>query len=504
MHQNKGSEKIERIIKDTTKFSAASYLANLFDFCSAIVLRRLLGPLLMGVFAELMLIFQYTKYYHLGVYEALDREIPYFNGQDDHSRVERIKSAGLNFAFFVSLCIGLGLIIVSIFLKDRLLALGIPFVAALVVIQSVVTFFIISARTTHKFSVLSRYNFLFSFIGALLTIILVIRFKLTGALCALVLVNLFALGFFLANGFHVHINMRQDFKEVKRLLYIGFPILLYGFIFTTLTSADRFMIIAFLGNVNLGYYSIATMVAGYMILIPNLIYTVLFPRFYEAFGREGGDMQKLKYQFLTPTLIIAYLLPLPIGLAGISLPFIVKYLLPQYAAGLMPSYIMLVAAFFISVLGMSSYVLIALNKQMRMVFIGIFAIAIALVSNYLLVKVLGFGLNGVATSMLLAYFFYSVFIIGFAFSRYTKKITGYIKLFIELYLPIIFITAVLFLLHSLFKDTNTSVLGDVKRFLSQAFVLLLAYIPLFYYINKKTAILGRILRLLKLKFIPVK
>lgn len=500
MHKVKTSEKIERIIKDTTKFSVASYLANIFDFFSAIVLRRVLGPMIMGVFAELMLVFQYTKYYHLGVYEALDREIPYFNGKKDYIGAERIKSAGLSFAFFVSLGIGAILIISSLFVKDKLLGLGLPFVALLVVIQSVVTFFIISARTVHKFSLLSKYNFLFSFVGALLTIVLVSIFKLMGALCALVVVNLFALGFFYKNGFRPHIKLHQDFPEIRRLLKIGFPILLYGFVFMTLTSIDRFMIIGLLGNTDLGYYSIATMVSGYMILIPNLIYTVLFPRFYEAFGRESGDLNKLKYQFITPTLIIAYLLPLAIGLATISIPFIVKYFLPQYVMGLGPAYILLSATFFIAVLGMSSYVLIAINKQIRMVFMGLFAICIAVAASYFLVKVLGYRLIGVAFSMFLAYWLYSFMIIGSAYSGYTRNKFEHIKLLLEIYFPIIYTGILLYTIHSLFIHRAGGLTHDIQAFLIQLGVLIAAYLPLLYYINKKTAILAKILGLLRIKF----
>ncbi|MBI5144911.1 MAG: hypothetical protein HZA27_01845, partial [Candidatus Omnitrophica bacterium] len=137
------SEKLETIIKDTTKFSLASYLANIFDFFSGIVTRSILGPLTMGVFAELMLIFQYAKYYHLGTYEALDREIPYFNGRQDFHRVKEIKGVAFNFSFLISVIFGISLVIISNFLKDNKLIFGLRFIAILVMLQSMVTFFII-------------------------------------------------------------------------------------------------------------------------------------------------------------------------------------------------------------------------------------------------------------------------------------------------------------------------------------------------------------------------
>lgn len=495
MYEETDVKRIETIVGDATKFSIASYFAKIFDLLSGVVIRRILGPMVMGIFAELMLIFQYAKHYHLGTYESLDREIPYFNGRGDFNRVEEIKDAGFSFSFIASIIVGGSLILISNFLNlDKRLTLGLHLIAILIIAQSIITLFIIIARTHHKFTLLSRYNFLFSMIGATLTICLVTKFGLYGLLYALILTDIFAILFFLKNGFYLKVKIHQNWKEIGRLLKIGFPILLYGFIFTTLLSVDRFMIIAFLGRVQLGYYSIATMMAGYLILLPNLLYTVLFPRFYEAFGREG-DIKKLEYHFLTPTYIIAYLLPLIIGLTILILPLLIKYLMPQYWASLIPSYILLLGTFFISLLGMSSYLLIALNKQNRIVIMGTIAIIVGVLFNYLFIKKLHFGLEGVALSMLITYFLYSIFLISFAFSHYTKKVFKHMALFLKLYFPIVWIGLILYWLYLGFNDTSLTLKKDIINFFIQSGILLLGYLPLFYYINKKTLIINKIIQI---------
>jgi len=499
MDKARHSKKIETIIRDTTKFSVASYFANVFDLFTGIIIRRVLGPLAMGVFAELMLVFQYAKYYHLGTYESLDREIPYYNGRGEQSKVKRIQDAGFSFSFCVAVIVCLLLMGASFYLRaDRSLSWGLIFVGLLVVGQSILSFFIIIARTHHNFNLLSIYNFLFSLTSAVLTFLLIIKFGFIGAMCALLSTNILAIAYFISNGFRAKFSLKQDWQQVKSLLKIGLPIILYGFVFTTILNTDRFMIITFLGRVDLGYYSVATMVSGYLILIPNLIYTVLFPRFYEAFGREG-DVRKMEFQFLTPTLIIAYLLPLVIGLTGLVLPMIIKYFLPQYWPGLVPAYILLIATFFIAMLGMSNYLLIALNKQMRMVYMGVAAIVLGVVLNYFFLKELHLGLAGVALSTLVTFFIYSFLYIGFAFSHFSKKFFRHVVLFIELYAPIFLIGFVMWFLQALFHDRQLSLWQDARVLAIQTVILLIFYLPLFYYINRKTHIISKIIELIKVR-----
>ncbi|GAG31787.1 unnamed protein product, partial [marine sediment metagenome] len=71
------------IIKDAARFTIGSYIASACNFISAIAVRRILDPFFMGVYAELLLIFEYAKYNDLGVYDALDKEIPYHNGRKE-------------------------------------------------------------------------------------------------------------------------------------------------------------------------------------------------------------------------------------------------------------------------------------------------------------------------------------------------------------------------------------------------------------------------------------
>ena len=193
-------EKFEVVLTDADKFSFASYFAKFIDFISSIVVRKILGPAVMGIYAELMLVFRYARYYHLGAYESLDREIPYFNGKGDYNKVEEIKRAGFNFAFFAALFMSICLILVSFFLPvDRKLNIGLRLIAMLVILQSISTYLVTLARTHHKFTILSKFNLLIAIVGTIITIILVIKFGLYGSLSASILVALIGIIYLFIN-----------------------------------------------------------------------------------------------------------------------------------------------------------------------------------------------------------------------------------------------------------------------------------------------------------------
>lgn len=496
--------KFNIIIVDATKFTLTSFFSKALDFFTAIVIRRILGPMSMGVFSQLMLVFQYSKYYHLGIYEALDREIPYYNGRREYAKAEKIKEAGFNFGFLAALLVGISLFLSSYFLRiDKMLTVGLKFIAVLVVIQSITTYFTIVARTHHRFTFLSRYNIVIAVITTLVTLYLTLNFGFHGVLWAYVLVAFSEILYFIRNGFRLKVRIKIPLKLAVGLFKIGLPILFYGVTFVTLNNVDKFMIITFFGKEQLGYYSVATMMSGYLVLLPNILYTVLFPRFYEAFGREG-DIRGLKHHFLTPTYIIAYLLPLIIGFTILVLPILIKYFLRQYSAGLLPAYILVTGTFFVSITGMSSYLLIALNKQAHLIIIGFICIGSSVLLNYFFIKKLAFGLTGVALAALFTFLLYSILMISYALSNYTKRISEHIVLLLKLYFPIIWVSLLSFWLVRYFDARALSPAKDIASFLTRAALLLFLYSPLLYYINKKTGIINDFFRLLNVANFGIK
>ena len=120
------------------------------------------------------------------------------------------------------------------------------------------------------------------------------------------------------------------------------------------------MIIRLLDRESLGFYTIALMASVYAVQVPNLIYAVIFPRFYQAYGRKQS-IHKIKV-FINPTLVFAYF-PYSDRFCYLALPLLINYMLPAYKPGIAPAYLLLLGSSFLALVNMPAYLLITLNKQ---------------------------------------------------------------------------------------------------------------------------------------------
>lgn len=487
-------EKAKKFFKDTAFYLSSNVLANVLNFVTGIVVRRLLAPALMGLYNGILLVFDYARYAHLGIIDAMDKELPLFYGKKDYQKLERIKDVGYSACLMVVMLISAGILTISFVVKfdNRLLATGIRIVAVMVMLRLMNSLYIVMNRSRNRFSIISRYTLLIAACGIALKVVLIINFGLYGLLWASVLT--FAAGFiyfYKASGEKFKFLLHFSFNEILSLLKIGFPIFIMGFVFMTLRNIDRIMILRLLDTEALGFYTIALMVTVYMLQFPNLIYAVFFPRFYQAYG-EKQDIHKIRDLFIKPTIVFAYLLPVIVGASILCLPLLLKYILPKYMPGFLSASILLLGSCFIGLTNMPQYLLIALNKQIYMVFIGIFAIAVAAGLNYILVKRFNFGLSGIAFGTSIAYFCYTTTLTICAYRNYTKRILSHLKFFAGLYIPFLWVLILLLIIQGFVFKTTDNFFEDFLVVFYKGLMFLLGCLPLILYANKKTAIFALI------------
>lgn len=494
--------KIKKFFKDVTFYLTSNLFSNSLGLITGIVIRRILQPVLMGLFNEIMLVFEYARFSHLGIIHALDREMPYFYGKKDYEKVERVKNVGFSLCLMVVLLVSTGIFISTFIIKfsnDKLLLNGIRIVSLMVVLRLIGSLYIVLNRSRNRFSVISKYRILFAVFDITFKVFLIIRFGLYGLLWASVLTLIMVLIYFYrASGEKFKFVLDFSFEEVASLFKIGFPLIILGFVSITLLNIDRIMIIRLLDREKLGFYTIALMVSVYVIQLPNMIYGVFFPRFYQAYG-EKQNIFEIKDLFIKPTVIFAYFFPVLIGLVILGLPLLVNYVLPSYMPGLLPAYILLLGSSFVSLVHMPEYLLTALNKQIYMVVIAAFAIIIAATLNYIFVKEFHFGLKGIALGTSITYFLYITTLMVCAFRNYTKKLSSHVKFFVELYFPFVWVLMFLLILQGFTFNVSGNFFKDFSIVFYKGLVFLLGCLPLILYANKKTAILTLIRKMYFLK-----
>ncbi len=484
--------KTKKFFNDIVFYAGSNFVSNILNFIIGIAVRRILQPAMMGLFNGILLIFDYSRYSHIGIIDALDKELPCSFGKKDKAKFDELKDIGFSICIMVTIFLCAGIFISSFFINtgSSLLRGGIRIVSLMVVLRLLNSFYIVLNRSQNKFSIISKYTVLLAVLDTVFKIALVIKFGLYGLLWASVITT--ALGLFYlykvsAEAFRFVTSF--SYREAAGLLKVGFPIFVMGFVFMTLTSLDRIMIIRFLDMEKLGFYTIALMMSAYILQLPNLVCAVIFPRFYQAYG-EKQNIHEIKDFFIKPTLIFAYLFPILVGLAIIALPLVIRYILPSYIPGLLPAYILLFGASFISLVNMPGYLLIALNKQVYIVFIGIGSIFVGVLLSYIFVRRLNLGLSGIAIAASLSQLLYTTVLMLVAFRNYTKSALAHAKFFAQLYLPFIWVFTILFFIQAFTFDMSGNLYKDSMFALCRWVVLLLGCLPLMWYVNKKTAILA--------------
>lgn len=490
-------EKTKKFFKDIFFYSGSNIFSNALNFITGIVVRRLLQPALMGLFNEIMLLFDYAKYSHLGIIDALDKELPYFYGMKNYKKVEALKDIGFTICLGLASFMSFGLFVWSFFMKfsnDKMFINGARIVMLMIFLNLLNALYIVLNRSRNRFSIISKYTIIIAVLDIITKVFLVIKFKLYGLLWASVLTWMLGLIYFYkASDEKFKLIFNFPFAELSRLFKIGFPIFIMGFVYMTLKNIDRIMIIRLLNRESLGFYTIALMVSVYVIQLPNLIYAVIFPRFYQAYG-EKQNIFEIKEIFIKPTMVFAYFFPILIGFIILILPLLIWYILPNYLPGLLPACLLLLGSFFLSIVNMPGYLLIVLNRQIYMILIGAISIFVGAVLNYLFIRRLNLGLPGVAIGTSIAYFFYSTVLIVFAFKNYTSRFYSHIKLLAQLYLPFLWVWILLLILQSFVFISSGNIFKDFYITFYKSLIFLFCCIPLMLYANKKTSILSLLKR----------
>lgn len=487
------------IIRDTVGYSSSMYFSQIIRLVQGFVTSRFLGPTIKGMWMSLSIILTYGQNSHLGTLSGMGRNIPYYIGKKDYPKVERIKNSVFGFDLVVTLFVSVIIMAVSLVLPDGsspIYVVGLKIIAILLLLQQLRLFYTILLRSYKKFILISKAQILQACVAIILTIPLVIKFGIYGVFIATIATYIIVLFYLFKNG-RFQLKFHIDRKEILSLLKTGIPILAIAFSFMVFKTIDKLMIIKFLSRAELGYYGIAIMMVGMIEYIPNVVSSVMYPRFLERYG-EKGKMEYLENYIKTPTLIIAYLIPLLIGTAIILMHLPIKYILPKFIPGLAAARILLLGSFFLSLIRMPGGFLITINKLGQYLYIILFAVIIAVVLNYTFLR-LGLGINGIALGTALTYLTYLVVITFYALNHFLNGRVMFLKFFVKLFIPFLYMLFILHMLDLIIPTEWSNFTNDVIFTLIKLALFSIMNIPLMYYINRETSVILTIFRTIHIR-----
>lgn len=433
------------LLKESTFLYLSIYFFTFFKFLSGFFVARFLGPSLYGLRTLFGLILDYSYFSHLGTYDAMRREIPYFRGRNDHEHAVRIQDNVFAANLILSIVVAVGAALAILLMRGRQAdQIYIDFCVffAISFFLDKVSYYYRTVLTVDKRSgVLSQTRLLEGFTYSIGCIYFTYYYSLRGLFVGLILSSLIVLAFLYA---HVRAvpRLRLSAGILFGLVKVGFPIMLIALMFLGMRSIDRIIIASLLDNEQLGYFSVATIVSGLIYFsIGDVVSTVFGPRIMEKIG--ASDNYTSVKPFLTePTILIAFGLPFLIGslYLGIQLP--IYYWLPEYLPAVEVIQFLCLGAFFMTISIIPFLMCVAINRQVAVVLIVFSACLIDAVLSYLFIAG-GTGISGVAIGSSIAYFILSVTSLGYMLLQFKFDLKSSFVSLLLVYSPFLYMVVLL-------------------------------------------------------------
>ncbi|MFZ0927698.1 MAG: hypothetical protein WAN11_03810 [Syntrophobacteraceae bacterium] len=400
-------------IRSVLALLSSSITSSVLTAVGGLLVARFIGPEVYGAFRAYTIPLTYLVLLHLGTWDGLWRQIPYYVGKEKPERVDALASAAGAFNLFTSIVVSCGFVFCAAYslahhelygfagwLSQVLCCWGIFYGGYLTS----------TYRTLHHFVTLARIQVA----QALLTFGAVFSLPFLGfyGLCARVGFPSFLAVWLYHRYRPIKVSYRFDTKTLRELIRIGLPFSFWGGLYTSVWAATESALVLSLGGVSaLGLFSVAVVMAGAVSSLPNAVWQVLTPRVVTNLAREGS-VRNANARIIWVTAGLTGSMILLACAGSFLLELFVPHFIPKYVPGIP---VMKVCLWFpvVQAAFLPMNTLFATGRPWlfgRSVIAGIIVFAIA---TYLLLPVAG-GLLAVAAGSLLG--------------RAARTIAGYLDL----------------------------------------------------------------------------
>ncbi len=274
----------------------------------------------------------FTRYLQLGIFNGLNRDLPYYIGRKDHVRVRELAAAAQAWALVLGVVVGIPFLAVAGWQAVS----GHWILAAGWLANGVVGFVFFYAtmylpatyRTSSDFARLSSVNVIQNTL-ALLFVAAVVLWGYYGLCLRAAVPALFGV-WLLRRWQPIRVAPKWSFSHLWHLLIIGLPIFIVGELGGPLWLLIDQSLVKFLqGDRGLGLYSMVVVASTSMEMLPMAVSQVLYPRMSEQYGRTH-DIAGIMAMAVRPTiLLVAGMIPLVACAWFLAGPLTAR-LLPKY------------------------------------------------------------------------------------------------------------------------------------------------------------------------------
>ena len=452
----------KEILKKSLVYSLSNYIRMFVKLLGGFFIAKFLGPTLYGLRNAFDLSVNYETFSDLGTFSALNRQAPYYRGADDSTKFNTALSTVFSINIIYASIAAALLLIISWYLKrngfDQKYVDFIFFLGLMVFTGKFIAYFQTKLKIDKNFYLLSKAEVLYGVSASGLGIVLAYLLGFRGVLISLLSAHLISITYIIFKKEKLP-PIRISFPMYWHLLKIGFPMMVLFSFFVLLNSADRILILAMISEEALGYFGVAMIAAAVITTIPNAVHIVTLAPVMEKLGRTG-DRHSIKHFFTEPMVLMAYTLPLLLACLHFAIHLPITYFMTKYVQSIEIIKILLLGYYFYAVASPALSVSLAMNKQVKLMFVVAPLVSINFLLNYLFIKS-GWGLKGVAIGTSITYFCYFCAIILFTLSHLDETLKAYPRTIVIIIIPIFYTVLLFWIIDTHLQINHNTIWSDI-------------------------------------------
>lgn len=386
---------IRNIVKQSAKFNVVSIISLLLKIPNQIIIGMFLLPEEYGIISFVTLWKLYAGLINPGMLSAAQREIPYLIGKKEGKQLIRVQNIAISSDLLYSIIPFLAILCASFFYSNKMIKIGLIITAFFFFSNRFVNYWSTINFIKQNFTVVAMGRLISSILSPIIIIISIYWLGIYAVLIAPLVCTLFV-GIYYFKNAPIGYSFHFEWKEIVRLIKIGFIFSLSGVIFYVYRMTDRTIIASFLSLRDLGLFTFAMMFVMFGMNFLADFGRVLQPILWEYSGKVKNpkdSFNNTKRMAIYMALVTAMIIPL----VQVGYNLTVKLILPKYIESIPLFFILSNMLYLASMATIPSVILnsIVVNKQAFVATIYAIGAGINIILDLFMIHV-GYGIEAIA------------------------------------------------------------------------------------------------------------
>ena len=315
--------------------ASGNFLSALLGALGGLLVARYLGPDETGLFRVFTIPMMYLTFLHLGTFDGLHRQIPFYIGRDRVDEVERVAAASGAWNMLVACLVSAGFLACAAhgfirhdtpacfgWLTQAIVCWGVFYTGYLGATYRTVSHFVAVAKI-QVIQTVTAFLLVFT-----LPILDFYGLCLRAALPSLLAVYLYH------RSRPLRMSLKLDLTALKGVVAMGLPFCFWGTLETSLWMAlENTLLLKMAGVKELGLFSVVVVLREGLAVVTRAVHQVLAPRMVEQYARDESLRRVTRKSVrFSALLVVAMLVCVPA--LSLGLDFFVPLAIPKYLDGI--------------------------------------------------------------------------------------------------------------------------------------------------------------------------